>query len=306
LKQADSPVKQKETIDVPSSEKQPICIPPQQQNQQGVLPIDTPIRYKDRFEILFANEINTIEETGVPSEDKKPETKKKEVNSDFKPIGYKAGIEPLPKQTTLLVKEKLFSSDSFHIKTFPDREPYSNGLHIKGKGFTRHEEMALLDGTGKILAVCMQKFDMAGKVFKICIPEPVFPGQVSDEVFERQAMYTYCLVKHVPLHNGEDVYMAGVRKDDPPAYEIRRVGGFGPRKLVMKKRGLDSPVAAVEGHILNVNPGSDSCLMICFCAISDEMEDDGRGRGPGGMIERDMRRDMRREIRGGRGRRGRW
>ena len=102
--------------------------------------------------------------------------------------------------------------------------------------------------------------------------------------------------------------MAGVRNDDPPAYEIRRVGGFGRRKLVMKKRGLRSPVAAVEGHILNVNPGSDQCLMICFCAISDEMEDDGRGRGrgPGEVIERDMRRAMRREIRGGRGRRGIW
>ena len=147
---------------------------------------------------------------------------------------------------------------------------------------------------------------MAGKVFKVCVPEPVFPGQVADEVFERQAMYTYCLVKHVPFHNGEDVYMAGARKaNDPPAYEIRRVGGLGPRILVVKKRGLGSPVAFVEGHMLNANPGSDPCLMICFCAISDEMEDDGRGRGPGGMIERDMRRDMRREIRGG-GRRGRW
>lgn len=293
LKQADSPVKQKQTIAVPSSVKQTIHIPTQQQNQQAILP---------------QNKLNTIEETSVSSEEKKPETetKKKEVNSDFKPIGYKAGIEPLPKQTTLLVKEKLFSGDSFHIKTLPNREPYNNGLHIKGKRFTRREEMALLDGTGQILAVCMQKFDMAGKVFKVCVPEPVFPGQVADEVFERQAMYTYCLVKHVPFHNGEDVYMAGARKaNDPPAYEIRRVGGLGPRKLVVKKRGLGSPVAFVEGHMLNANPGSDPCLMICFSAISDEMEDDGRGRGPGGMIERDMRRDMRREIRGG-GRRGRW
>eukprot|EP01083_Nonionella_stella_P024286 67125_1 len=101
-----------------------------------------------------------------------------------------AGVGLSPTSTTVIVKEKLFSSDSFHIKQFPSRGPLGNGVHIKGKRFTRREEMALLDGEGKILAVCIQKRDFGGKTFKICIPEPVYVGQQPDEVFDQQPMYT--------------------------------------------------------------------------------------------------------------------
>ena len=60
---------------------------------------------------------------------------------------------------------------------------------------------------------------------------------------------------------------------DIPAYEVRRLPGFGPKKLVMKKTGsMEAPLAMVEGNMLNVNPGSDPCLMICFLAVSDEMD----------------------------------
>ena len=214
--------------------------------------------------------------------------------ANFKPIGVSAGVGLSPTSTTVIVKERLFSSDSFHIKQFPSRGPLGNGVHIKGKRFTRLDKMGLYDGEGKILAVCIQKRDFGGKTFKLCVPEPVSAGQPPDEVFNHQPMYTYCIVKHVPFHNGQDVFLAG---KDVPEYEIR-VGGFGPRKLVMQKRGVQSPVATVEGKMLTIQPNYDICLMICLLAICDEMDDDHRG--PGGMVERDMRREMRGEMRGGR------
>ena len=71
--------------------------------------------------------------------------------------------------------------------------------------------MALLDGSGNILAVCLQTFDFGGKTFKIAVPQPIFAGQQPDEMFRlhHQAipMYTYCVIKHVPFHNGQDVFM---------------------------------------------------------------------------------------------------
>jgi len=214
---------------------------------------------------------------------------------NFKPIGASADVGLSPTPTTVIVKERLFSSDSFHIKQFPSRGPLGNGVHIKGKRFTRLDQMGLYDGEGKILAVCIQKRDFGGKAFKICVPDPVHAGQQPDEVFNHQPMYTYCIVKRVPFHNGQDVFMAD---KDVPEYEIRRVDGFGPRKLVMQKRGIQSPVATVEGKMLTIRPNYDICLMICLLAICDEMDDDHRG--PGGMVERDMRREIRGEMRGGR------
>ena len=85
---------------------------------------------------------------------------------------------------------------------------------------------------------------------------------------------------------------------EKPAYEVRRLPGFGPKKLVMKKAGgvEAAPLAMVEGNMLNVNPGSDPCLMICFLAVSDEMDDHHHHDDPMRMMERDM---MRGEMRGG-------
>ena len=225
----------------------------------------------------------------------KPNEAKDAINTDFKPIGVNADVGLSPTPTTVIVKERLFSSDSFHIKQFPSRGPLGNGVHIKGKRLTRLDKMGLYDGEGKLLAVCIQKRDFGGKTFKVCVPEPVHVGQQPDEVFNQQPMYTYCIVKHVPFHNGQDVFMAG---KDVPEYKIRRIGGFGPRKLVMQKQGIQSPVATVEGKMLTIQPNFDICLMICLLAICDEMDDDHRG--PGGMVERDMRREMRGEMRGGR------
>ena len=59
LKQADSPVKQKQTIAVPSSVKQTIHIPTQQQNQQAILPqnkLNTNLSFIRREETRNRNE----------------------------------------------------------------------------------------------------------------------------------------------------------------------------------------------------------------------------------------------------------
>eukprot|EP01083_Nonionella_stella_P249458 862582_1 len=244
----------------------------------------------------------------IPEENEDTATKDTatEDTNNFISIGAKAGILPSPQPTALLVKEKLFSGDSFHIRHLPNREPFK-GLHIKGKRFTRKDEMALLDGNGNILVVCLQKFDFGGKTFKIAVPQPVFAGQQPDEMFRlhhhthrHQAipMYTYCVIKHVPFHNGQDVFMASSMGNmmSTPAYEVRRLPGFGPKKLVMKRTGMEAPLAMVEGNMLNVNPGSDPCLMICFLAVSDEMDDHHHHDDPMRMMERDM---MRGEMRGG-------
>jgi len=259
--------------------------------------IDCSIDQKKNEEPIVVPHVKTA--TAIPQQTAvktstvhKPNEAKDAIN--FKPTGASAGVGLSPTPTTVIVKERLFSSDSFHIKQFPSRRPLGNGVHIKGKRFTRLDKMVLYDGEGKILAVCIQTRDFGGKTFKICVPEAVSAGQQPDEVFNHQPMYTYCIVKHIPFHNGQDVFMAD---KDVPEYEIRRIGdGFGPRKLVMQKRGVQSPVATVEGKMLSVQPNFDICLMICLLAICDEMDNDHRG--PGGMVERDMRREMRGGRRG--------
>ena len=268
-------------------------VSPQVQVSKSINCIDQ----KKNEEPIVVPQVNTV--TAIPQQIavktptvQKPNETKDAIN--FK-LGASAGVGLSPTPTTVIVKERLFSSDSFHIKQFPSRGPLGNGVHIKGKRFTRLDKMGLYDGEGKMLAVCIQKRDFGGKTFKVCVPEPVSAGQQPDEVFNHQPMYTYCTVNHLPFHNGQDVFIAG---KDVPEYKIRRIGCFGPRKLVMQKRGVQSPVATVEGKMLTIQPNFDICLMICLLAICDEMDDEHRG--PGGMVERDIRREMRGEMRGGR------
>ena len=157
-------------------------------------------------------------------------------------------IPPATDPVVLIVKERLFSGDSFHIKQYPSREPFGNGLYIEGKRISRRNEMSLIDGTGNVVAVCIQKSEFQGKAFNMCIPAPAFPGQEPLELYHGIPMYTYCLVMQGVM--GTEVYMAG--KDAVPEYEIRRAGtGFSNKKhIVIIKRGDYSPSAIMEGDRL--------------------------------------------------------
>ena len=196
--------------------------------------------------------------------------------NEFQSIGASAGIQPSPQPSTLIVKEKLFSTKSFQIQQYPSFQML--GIHIKSRRYYGRQLSTLQDDSGNIMAVCIQTLEFGAKAFKIFIPKRLFPEQEA-MLIERQAMYPLCTVKHVPYHNGQEVFMEGGLLI--PEYEIRSMKGISGRKLVMIKPDRDTPVATAEGHLLHISAGYDPCLMICFCAISDEMVDD-RHRGRGG------------------------
>lgn len=152
--------------------------------------------------------------------------------------------------------------------------------------------MSLIDGTGNVVAVCIQKSEFQGKAFKMCIPSPAFHDQEPVELYHGIPMYTYCLVRQGIM--GMEMFMAG---EAVPEYEIRRAGGFSNTKLIVMKRGDYSPSTIIEGDRLTINPGRDPCLMICICAICDEMDEEHD------RLVRGMRHDVSRDHHMRRGRR---
>lgn len=178
----------------------------------------------------------------------------------------------------LIVKEKLFSwsGDTFKIKT---REGYmfGNGLQMKGKAFGFRDQMALLDGRGVPVAVCLRKFDFLRQVFKIYTLRPMHAGQTpSDRQYNGQSLFTFAEVVRVPFSTEQEVIFTG---DSSPSLSIRR-SGFLPKKRTVHYRGR--PAALMEGgtwdgnwnsYLLTICPGMDPCLIICICAICDEMDE---------------------------------
>ena len=207
----------------------------------------------------------------------------KQINENFKPIGSHVGGGPsIAGPTRIVVKEKLFSwsGDSFDIKQYPSRAPYGNGLKVKGKAWSMRDQMALLDGNGKMVALCLRKFEFVGQTFKVYVPKPRYPGQKpSDQTYNGSGkLYTYCEVKRVPFSISQEVFMDG--KGGMPEFVITRAGSMWPKKRLVTRRGI--PACLMEGgtwesnrnsYKLTVNPGVDPCLMVCICAICDEMDE---------------------------------
>ena len=203
------------------------------------------------------------------------------IDPKFKPIGQDVGGGPsTDKPTVVVVKEKFFSfsGDDFKIKTYPSKVPFGNGLKVKGKTFALRDQMALLDGDDKVVAVCLRKFELIGQTFKIYVPEPALEGQKpSKHDFKGQKLYTYCEVKRVPLTVNQEVIMEG---RTTPEFVITRAGSFWPKNRLVKKKG--KPATLMEGgtwdgpfnsYKITCNPGIDPCLMICVAAICDEMDE---------------------------------
>lgn len=207
----------------------------------------------------------------------------KQVDKDFMPIGSHVGGGPSTVgPTRIIVKEKLFSwsGDDFGIKQYPSRAPFGNGLKMKGKVFAMRDQMTLVDGNGEMVAVCLRKFELVGQTFKIYVPNPRFPGQKrSNQDYNGIApLYTYCEVRREPFSMMQLVFMDG--KEGRPEFVITRAGGMWPKKRLVKRRGI--PAALMEGgtwggnfnsYNLTINPGIDPCLMVCICAICDEMDE---------------------------------
>lgn len=199
----------------------------------------------------------------------------------FEPIGKDVGAGPsTDKPTVIIVKEKFFtwSGDDFKIKKYQSKEPFGNGLKVKGKTFALRDQMALLDGDGNVVAVCLRKFELAGQTFKIYVPKPALKDQKpSKHDYQGQKLYTYCQVQRVPLEFKQVVIMEGRRREE---FSITRAGGLYPKKRLVKKNGV--PAALMEGgtwdgnfnsYKITCNPGIDPCLMICITAICDEMDE---------------------------------
>jgi hypothetical protein len=180
----------------------------------------------------------------------------------------------------LIVKEKLFSwsGDDFKVKTMIG-EPFRGGIKMKGKVWALRDQMTLLDGSGRPIAVCLRKFDLLRQIFKIYTVHPVYQGQrQSGQQYEGQALYTYAEVKRVPLSIIQEVKFEG---DDGPATMTITRSSFIPKKRTVFYRRR--PAALMEGgnwsgnynsYKITIGPGVDPCLIICLAAICDEMDED--------------------------------
>ena len=204
------------------------------------------------------------------------------IDPTFQPIASHVGGGPSTERpTTLAVREKFFSwsGDDFKIKEYPSGAPLGNGSKVKGKVWALRDQMTMVDGSGNVVAVCLRKFELIGQTFKIYLPKPVLPNQTpSAQKYNGTALYTYCEIKRVPFSTSQEVIMEG---RTAPEYVITRAGGFWPKKRLVKKRGV--PAALMEGgtwegnwnsYKITCNPGIDPCLMVCICAICDEMDED--------------------------------
>lgn len=198
-------------------------------------------------------------------------------------LGTKHGAGPpstysLP--TKLIVRENLFSwsGDTFSIKT-PDGKPFGDNLKVKGKAFSLRDEMALLDGNGTPVAVCLRKFELIGQTFKIYATRPLYPGQKpSERKYKQYTLYTHAKVERVPFSTTQEVTFDN---ETSPSYTVHRVGSFWPKKRLVKRNGR--PAALLEGgtwegnwnsYLITVNPGIDPCFIVCLSAICDEMDED--------------------------------
>lgn len=203
------------------------------------------------------------------------------VDPTYSPIGSHVQAGPsVNEPMKIVVKEKLFSwsGDDFKINHYQSGVPLGNGLKMKGKVFAMRDQMALLDGNGNMVAVCLRKFEMIGQTFKIYVPNPVLPNQqASAQKYNGTNLYTYCQVKRVPLSVTQEVYMEG---KSAPSYTVTRSGSFWPKKRTVRRNG--QPAAIMEGGTWEVNfnsyriticPGIDPCLMVCLSAICDEMDE---------------------------------
>ena len=204
----------------------------------------------------------------------------------FKPqgpsLGERHGVQHSSAKQQLLVKEKLFtwSGDSFKIRHM-DGRPLGNGLGIRGKAFAVRDQMVLEDAHQAPVLVCLRKFQFAGQTFKIYTTAPNFPGQQPSTQRGPRGipLYTFAAVERVPLDTVQNVLIETAH-GAKPMYSIHRVGSLFPKKRTVKLYGED--VALMEGgswggnfnsYRLTVAGGIDACLMVCLCAICDEMDE---------------------------------
>lgn len=196
-------------------------------------------------------------------------------------IGSNVGAGPSTERPIRLkMKEKFFSwsQDTFKIKDLATDGPFGNGIQVKGQAMSMRDEMALLDGDGQALAVCRKKFEFGATTFKIYVPKQVTSGQSpSQQRYKGQPLYTYCEVKK-EMFNGIKVYLESNK--NVAAYSISRGQTMFGKTRIIKKKGI--PAALIEGghregqrdtYEIKINPGIDPCLIICICAICDEMDE---------------------------------
>jgi hypothetical protein len=181
----------------------------------------------------------------------------------------------------LVVREKLFSwsGDSFKIKTLQGNL-FGNGIQMKGKVWALRDQMTLLDANGAPIAVCLRMFDLVREVFKIYTLHKLHEKQHrSEQQYNGQHLYTYAEVRRVPFSLEQQVIFEGDTTGATPSMSIRRSGNF-PLKRTVHYKGR--PAALMEGgtwngnfnsYLLTICPGVDPCLIVCLCAICDEMDE---------------------------------
>ena len=154
---------------------------------------------------------------------------------------------------------------------------FGNGIQMKGENLGSRHHLTLLDNTGVPIAVCLSRFELIEKAFMIYTLRPLHAGQEkADHQYEGHDLYTFAEVKKFPFTKDLDVTITG---DNGPSFLIRRTGLL-PEKRTIYYHG--KAAAVMDGgtwngnnntYYLTICPGVDPCLIVCLCAICDELDE---------------------------------
>lgn len=172
----------------------------------------------------------------------------------------------------LIVRAKLFSSAPYEMTT-PDGYLFGNGIHFKS--LAARNQLILMDGEDNPIAVCQRKMEGIRQAFDIYTTQQIQGGQTKAQhaTYNRQALYKYASVDRRPCSNQLRVTFEGESK---PAFTLHR--SDRSTKLI-SYRGRSAALTEDDrwdgswnSYVLTVRPGIDPCLMLCLCAIGDEVE----------------------------------
>lgn len=184
--------------------------------------------------------------------------------------------------TTLCVKQKLLSlsGDSFKIK----KGDGSRFLEVQGNFMTLRSQMVLQYSPDRPIAVVLRKVMSWERSCYVYSLTPRVQGQrASSETLNGRPLYSWARVNRdmLPIRGSYTMYMAiGHDTFDNGSYHGEAPGVCSPALFISKNGepacNIDRGFFQFESancYSLDIAPGIDPALMICFAVIKDELEE---------------------------------
>lgn len=189
---------------------------------------------------------------------------------------------PADKMYHIVMKEKLWKSwsgDTFGIAYHGDQQPFE--VDVKGKSFSLRDKMFLHNKNGEVVAVMMKMFLKSWEnSYKIYGFTPFTEGQEpsKNHTHDDKPLYEYALCKNkffsvrktMKTYDGVKYVMDGCG----PIFDYRQMRIARDDKPAVHCKELNIGIFKGNQWEIKIGPGIDPALIVCFCAIMDEMNED--------------------------------